>query len=152
MIKRKKLQQVIFFIMFLNCFIIVCVTCLSLSSEHWVLVKPYRQNYLKLDEKFLSDANSEFIDKNSKSFIYDQNGSPKLLLHLMQKMENRDLNYYGDLLDSSENENIMPIDLHAKKNCKRYNGKIQFGLFRGIWLLNYGYGCKNRAYRVSSKK
>lgn len=49
-----------------------------------------------------------------------------------------------------EQENaLLPIDLNAKSDCKRYNGKIRFGLFKGIWVLNYAYGCKNRVNRVS---
>lgn len=43
----------------------------------------------------------------------------------------------------------VKIDFNAKSDCKRYNGKIRFGLFKGIWVLNYAYGCKNRVNRVS---
>jgi hypothetical protein len=46
----------------------------------------------------------------------------------------------------------IPPSLHKTKsfNCKPLNGIIEFGLFKGFWLLNYAFGCRKKHRAASS--
>ena len=39
----------------------------------------------------------------------------------------------------------------TNSKCAPLNGIIEFGLFKGTWLLNYGYGCRKHSKKISSK-
>ena len=146
MANRKKLQQIIFIMIFVNCCLVILITSVSVSTDYWVTARPIRQlppDLILLNKlNFLHQALTTLPVKNNDSFYYDKNIS----LQLSRAIEDT-----SDYFDSDEDdEHFLPIDL-AKKDCKRYSGKIRFGLFKGVWLLNYAYGCKNRITRVASK-
>ena len=129
MINAHKLQPCLFFLVFLNCCLILCLTSVSLSTSHWVVVRPYR--------KFPPSSTTKKAAHSESTPIISTFDSDEL--------------YYAALSNAlEEDEALLPFDLHALKDCKRYTGKIRFGLFKGVWLLNYAYGCKNRINHVSS--
>jgi hypothetical protein len=39
----------------------------------------------------------------------------------------------------------IPSYKHNNQDCIPLNGMIKFGLFKGVWFLNYGYGCRIRS-------
>ena len=133
MINRKKLQQVLFTIIFFNCCLTLLTTIISLSTDYWVVARPVRQ--------LPSDSQWKISLPILKNSSFYNNISSELTKAIEET---------NDYFDSEESESYLPIDL-AKKDCKRYSGKIRFGLFKGVWVLNYAYGCKNRITRVSSK-
>ena len=139
MINRYKIQQILFLIVFLNCCAILCLTIISMSTDHWVTARPYRK--MPSFKKFNSILKHQSTTTKSSDIVSGSN-----LVHL----DNDDEYLSSDEID--EDDTLLPIDLHAKNDCKRYSGKIRFGLFKGVWLLNYAFGCKNRINKVSSKK
>lgn len=136
MINRKKLQQILFLVIFVNCCLVLLITSISLGTENWIIAKPIRQ---------ISDSNLDSSWKISLPAIKNSSLYKNISFELSRAIEETN-DYFGSDEDS---ELYLPIDL-AKNDCKRYNGKIKFGLFKGVWLLNYAYGCKNRITRVSS--
>lgn len=48
----------------------------------------------------------------------------------------------------------IPIPLYQpnRKDCIPLNGVIKFGLFKGSWYLNYGYGCRKKYQSIAGKK
>ena len=136
--------------MLINCCIVLCITSISISTDYWVIVRPYRQ--LPSSHIIL---NNNLFDSSTTTTKSSQDLTATNLVALAQSSNlnvNDNTDYLNSLFgSSSEEDDDYPIDLHAKKDCKRHMGKIRFGLFRGVWLLNYGYGCKNRANRVSSR-
>ena len=134
MVNRKKLQQLLFLTIFVNCCLVLLITSISVSTDYWVIAKPIR--HLPPDENW----------KLSLPVIKNSSLYKNITSELSKVIEET-----SDYFESDEDSKLyLPIDL-AKKDCKRYSGKIRFGLFKGVWLLNYAYGCKNRVTRVSSK-
>ncbi len=88
-----------------------------------------------------ASMNADNQSSNKSQFLVkdDQNGNDYLI----------DISGLSEE-DDDDDEEFSPSELFAKKDCVRYNGKIKLGLFKGIWLLNYAFGCKNRVNRVSS--
>lgn len=125
-----KLQHSIFLISFLICCVVFLITIISLTTENWVIVRPYRQ---------IRTPDAQSI-KNQ--IIQTFNSS-------LQNLTMNEIPDFSFVDDSIEDEQI--IDLISKIDCKRFHGFIKFGLFKGTWLLNYGFGCKYRLNRVSSK-
>jgi hypothetical protein len=175
-LNQKKLQQIVFFLIFLNCCIIICITAVSTFTDYWVLVRPYRllpkdfvmaplssQSTHKpaalastTTEQTSSSPHSK-LPLTTNINLAQKNGSSYSVANLfiisttppITSAESFD--YLSAISNAIEEDDaLLPFDLHAKKDCKRYSGKIRFGLFRGVWLLNYAYGCKNRINRVSS--
>ena len=146
MINRKKLQQILFLVMSLNCCIILCITSISTSTDYWVIVRPVRQ----LSPSLIIYNNNGDSDTQVKQLNNKSTPSYMLPLITQASLTNNDNDYIAAFTSSEEEDELLPIDLHAKKDCKRYSGKIRFGLFKGVWLLNYAYGCKNRVNYVSS--
>ena len=140
MINRKKLQQVLFLAIFVNCCLVLLITSVSVSTENWVIARPVRQ---------LPNSNFDGSWKLSLPALKNSSLFKNISLELSKAIEFDKAieDYFGS---DEDDELYLPIDL-AKNDCKRYNGKIKFGLFKGVWLLNYAYGCKNRITRVSSK-
>ena len=150
MVNRKKLQQIIFLSIFINCCIVILITSISVSTDYWVVARPIRQ--LPADLILLNKLNSLHTSLpgatlKNVSQNHDKHVVGNLTTQLSQAIDENNSDYF----DSDEDDQlaILPIDL-AKNDCKRYMGKIRFGLFKGMWLLNYAYGCKNRIARVSS--
>lgn len=132
MVNRKKLQQVLFLLMFFNCIVVIFITSVAMYMDYWVIARPYRQI-----STIIVEGTSKHHDANNTN-----SSASNQTVDFVEDIE-------IDLFD--EEEDLLPIDLYANKDCKRYNGKIRFGLFKGVWLLNYAYGCKNRVNRVYSK-
>jgi hypothetical protein len=173
-LNQKKLQQIVFFLIFLNCCIIICITAVSTFTDYWVLVRPYR----RLPKDFvMAPLSSQSTQKPASAMTTTSTSSQSKLplttnINLAQKNGSsysvanlfiitttppitsaESFDYLSAISNAIEEDDaLLPFDLHAKKDCKRYSGKIRFGLFRGVWLLNYAYGCKNRINRVSSKR
>lgn len=131
---RKRIQQVIYLLIFLNSMTVMLVTCISMSSEHWVVARPYRQVFLDA----VQDLKTARLKSTSNSTPFN--------------LTNQTVNHWKtNDEEDNDDDDFLPIDLYEKKDCKRYNGKIRFGLFRGVWMFNYAYGCKNRVHRAYSK-
>lgn len=153
MVNRKKLQQCLFITMFFNSCLIIFITSISISTDYWVFVRPFRQTFANtiLIE---STGGSKVVDsKKDASQSATAGSSSSLSNGTWNETTTNLIDLIGDIDIDEEHdeEDLLPIDLYASKDCKRYNGKIRFGLFKGIWLLNYAYGCKNRINRVSSR-
>ncbi|CAF0703865.1 unnamed protein product [Brachionus calyciflorus] len=135
MISSKKSQHIIFFIAFINCCIIFLITIISLTTDYWVVIRPIRHiNPEKLDiTKQIFESLNSTIDGNSTV-----NGS--------NQDDEIDYSFIDDDMED-ENENQI-IDLSQKLDCKRFQGIIRFGLFKGVWLLNYAFGCKYRLNKI----
>lgn len=103
-------------------------TIISMTTEYWVIVKPYR-NFLTTDPKSLKQ---------------------QIIQTFNTSLQNSTLNDDFSFIDENIEEEQI-IDLISKIDCKRFQGFIRFGLFKGTWLLNYGFGCKYRLNRASSK-
>ncbi|RNA37271.1 Clarin [Brachionus plicatilis] len=99
-----------------------------MTTENWVTVKPYR-SFQTTDPKILKQ---QIIQSFNNSF---QNSTFN---------NDFDFSFIDDVI---EEEQI--IDLISKIDCKRFQGFIRLGLFKGTWLLNYGFGCKYRLNRAS---
>jgi hypothetical protein len=172
MINRKKMQQFLFIAMFFNCCLIIFITSISISTEYWVYARPYRQmfvNTILIENSQPPPAPSQSLvdlEKNTNNNSQQQAFSPggaepppsvvqsdvNKTSKIIDLLDDFDFEELEDESDQDRDEDdLLPLDLYANKDCKRYNGKIRFGLFKGIWLLNYAYGCKNRINRVSSK-
>lgn len=153
---RKKLQHGLFLVIFLNSIIVMIITIISMSTEYWVIARPYRQIFF--------DSISE--SKATKSTTTTR----RLVIQTRSSNENRVVGgvvFVSSYLNATdvvavvtnqtsedeeeEEEDFWPIDLYERKNCKRYYGKIRFGLFKGVWMFNYAYGCKNRVNRAYSE-
>ena len=132
---RKRIQQLIYLVIFLNSMTVMIVTCISMTSEHWVVARPYRQVFLDAVQD-LRTARLKSTSNTSSRFNLTTNN---------QTNENKEED------EDEDDDDFWPIDLYEKNDCKRYNGKIRFGLFRGVWMFNYAYGCKNRIHRAYSK-
>ena len=126
----KHTERAIFFLIFINYCVILFISSISISTNHWVVVNPYRG-------KTLSTVSQRNKLLNSSTQF-------NLLDFKNESIENYDFYYVMN------EDKLLPFDLDELRDCKRYTGKIRFGLFRGVWLLNYAYGCKNRLNHVSS--
>lgn len=124
-----KLQHSLFMLNFIICCLVFLTTCISMTTENWVTVKPYR-SFQTTDPKILKQ---QIIQSFNNSF---QNSTFN---------NDFDFSFIDDVI---EEEQI--IDLISKIDCKRFQGFIRLGLFKGTWLLNYGFGCKYRLNRASS--
>lgn len=125
-----KLHHSIFLINFLICCVVFLITIISLTTEYWVIVRPYRQ----IQTPDVQSIKDQIIQTLNSSF---------------QNLTINEIFDFSLIDDNSEDEQI--IDLISKIDCKRFQGFIKFGLFKGTWLLNYGFGCKYRLSRNSSK-
>ena len=134
---KKKIERFLFVGIFLNCCIVICITSVSLATENWTIVRPYR----------LLPATNINIEKNEDSSVLDT-------FNQNLPNSNNQNDYLFDIKDSSEEKQDFDTELfhnlHSTKDCKRYNGIIKLGLLNGIWLLNYGFGCKNRIEKATS--
>ena len=70
-------------------------------------------------------------------------------LEHQSRLDRKEEDYSIKINTFKEDDTLLPFELNTKNGCKRYSGKIRFGLFKGVWLLNYAYGCKNRVNKVS---
>ena len=103
MVNRKKLKQILFFFMFFNCCIVLSITSISLSTDYWVLVRPYRKQPL-IDLK---------TTKSSEHVSSSVNKDDDYLLGVSSAID--------------EDSVLLPFDFSNSKNdCKRYNGKIRY--------------------------
>ena len=112
MINKKRFQKFIFFLSFLICCIILFAISLSVYSDNWVIVTPNRQmppNYFVFRKKVKenSTGNDIVLVDNEKIQI--------------------DWSEYLSTEYDNEEKNSWPVDLHEKKGCKRFTGKIRFG-------------------------
>lgn len=129
MFKSKHAEKAIFVLIFINHCIILSITSISISTSHWVVVNPYRGLPSEMTPQKSNDSNSTWLSS------FDLTND---------RYENYDFYYVMN------EDKLLPFDLDGLRDCRRYTGKIRFGLFRGVWLLNYAYGCKNRLNHVSS--
>ena len=57
--------------------------------------------------------------------------------------------YINQTIILSENNLFQFLNIpsynHNNQDCIPLNGMIKFGLFKGVWFLNYGYGCRKRS-------
>ena len=107
MINRKKLKQLLFFFMFINCCIILSITSISLSTDYWVIARPYRKQPLI----------NPLIDYKTTREYFSSLTSQE--------------DYFLGVSFTDEDSILLPLDLSKSKNgCKRYNGKI-----RSEWFL-----------------
>lgn len=127
MLSRKKIQQVLYVVMLLNTLVVMVITGVSMSTEYWVLARPYRQIFFTGSTRITEVITAHTSDNSSS-------------IETLDEWEDRD------------DEDFWPIDLYEKKDCKRYNGKVRFGLFKGVWVFNYAYGCKNRITRAYGRQ
>lgn len=155
---RKNIQRALFLAILANCCLVIVITSVALSTENWVIVRPYRQQpaefpstNIKLNKE---DVLSVLMNhKHNSSLPYSVINETLFKANILLKDKN-DTDYLLDISGLSEElddeDDVLPIDLYATKDCVRYKGKIKLGLFKGVWLLNYAFGCKNRINRVSS--
>ena len=147
---RTKVQRFLFILIFFNCCLAICITSVSLSTENWAVVKPYRQLGNRNEAALPAWLTQQL---SPKSPLIDGSNASGLVVVLKNDTENDYLIDASGLSEEEEDKDDFPlIDLNAKKDCIRYNGRIKLGLFNGVWLLNYAFGCKNRINRVSSNR
>ncbi len=153
MFNLKYIERFFYIVILLNCCILFCITSISISTEYWVIVRPYKKQILN---RKLSTEISSSITRlpDVLSITNDTRNIAQINVQNDELDDDRILDEYYEVFSDSvdEKESLLPFDLHALKDCKRYTGKIRFGLFKGTWLLNYGLGCKNRINHVSSQR
>lgn len=162
---RKKLQHALFLVIFLNSLIVMVLTIISMSTDYWVIARPYRQIFfdsivVSEGKKATRSSTTPLHGNQSRFFMSyhavnatDVVGLLPIQNQTTSKHDNSTSNNNNDDDDDNEDEeDFWPIDLYERKNCKRYYGKIRFGLFKGVWVFNYAYGCKNRVNRAYSER
>jgi hypothetical protein len=115
---------------------------ISLGSEHWSIIRPYRKMPFRVSKE--DDFPNEIENDPSKS----KNKTNKDIISEANK------EYFVEIsgLNEEPSEDYLPNDFELLyKGCKRFNGRINIGLFRGTWILNHAFGCKNRINQVFSK-
>jgi hypothetical protein len=106
MISRKKLKKILFFFMFLNCCIVLSITSISLSTDCWVLARPYRKQ--PLSDKTIKSFSSEYVSNKTSGEDH----------------------FLADLSEIDEDSILLPLDISYYKNdCKRFNGRIRLNVF-----------------------
>jgi hypothetical protein len=125
------------------------ITSVSFSTENWAVVRPYRHMPATAgadssEARQLLKHQVPVKPANQSRIGLNVNGTDSYLIDIAEASSSEEET-------DDDDDDILPSDLYARKDCVRYNGKIKLGLFKGVWLLNYAFGCKNRINRVSSK-
>jgi hypothetical protein len=140
----KKSEKILFFSICFNCCLILIFTTISIATEQWVKVNPYRS--IDLNNNILVHFNNnDNNDTHSNDTIKSDDNFDKQFLIAISSASIIDDDGNIIFIDDTDN-----VDLYNSLNCPRYTGTITFGLFRGTWILYHGLGCKNRRTRVSS--